>query len=43
MKIEDNESEHSYNFKGKILVEAYLFLRDIYDYWNEYDNSEIID
>jgi len=42
MKFEDNASEHSYNFNGKILVEEDLILRDIDDYWNEYDNSQII-
>ena len=39
MTIENNDSEHVYREKGKILVLDDLILKDLDDYFDEYDES----
>lgn len=43
MTIERFDSEHIYREKDKILVLDDLILKDIDDYFREYDNSIIIE
>ena len=43
MEIKNFESEHIYRENDKILVLDDLILKDIDDYFREYDNSIIIE
>lgn len=43
METKNFESEHTYREKNKILVLDDLFLKDIDDYFQDYDNSIIIE